>query len=318
MSITTVEHGFIKTNGVNLHYVTQGEGKLMLMLHGFPEFWYSWRHQIAEFAQDYRVVAIDMRGYNDSDKPESLFSYKMSELIADVKGVISGLDYEDCILVAHDWGGAIAWNFVYKHPEMVEKLIIMNLPHPAKFIAGLKTWKQLQKSWYIFFFQLPLLPEFIFQANNYQAIASAFVEMASQRGGSRPRVAVRRKGMLDLRFHRHKATGEGAIDKSAFTPEDLSVYKEAAAKPGALNAMINYYRANFNLIPDNNQTQEYGILNIPTLMTWGEEDTALGKELTYGTDAYVKDLELKYIPNCSHWVQQEQPDLVNRYMRDFL
>ncbi len=286
MSIANVKHGFIKTNGVNLHYISQGTGKLMLMLHGFPEFWYSWRHQIAEFAIGYHVVAIDMRGYNDSDKPESLFAYKMSELIADVRGVINGLDYEDCILVAHDWGGAIAWNFAYKHPKMVSKLIVMNFPHPAKFIAGLKTWSQLQKSWYIFAFQIPLLPELIFQANDYQAIASVFMDMASER--------------------------------SPFTTEDLLAYKEAAAKPGALNAMINYYRANFNLIPDNSQTQKYGILNIPTLMIWGEQDAYFDKKLTYGTDAYVRDLELKYIPNCSHWVQQEQPELVNQYMRDFL
>ena len=286
MSIANLEHGFIKTNGVNLHYVSQGEGKLMLMLHGFPEFWYSWRHQIAEFARDYHVVAIDMRGYNDSDKPDRLSAYKMSELTADVKGVIDGLGYEDCILVAHDWGGAIAWNFAYEYPNLVEKLIVMNLPHPAKFVAGLKTWEQLQKSWYIFFFQIPLLPELMFQANDYQAISSTFVDMA--------------------------------IDKSAFSPQDLAAYREAVAKPGALTAMINYYRANFNLTSDNNLTQNYGVLNIPTLMIWGEEDTALGKELTYGTDEYVKDLELKYIPNCSHWVQQEQPNLVNQYMRDFL
>ena len=286
MSTASLEHGFIKTNGVNLHYVSQGKGKLMLMLHGFPEFWYSWRHQIAEFARDYHVAAIDMRGYNDSDKPEGLSAYEMSELLADVKGVISGLGYQDCILVAHDWGGAIAWNFVYEHPEMVEKLIVMNFPHPAKFMASLKTWQQLQKSWYIFFFQIPLLPELLFQANNYQAISSTFVDMA--------------------------------IDRSAFTREDLAVYREAAAKPGALTAMLNYYRANFKLSLNNQKAQNYGVLNLPTLMIWGEADTALGMELTYGTDRYVRDLELKYIPNCSHWVQQEQPDLVNRYMRDFL
>ncbi len=166
-----LEHNFIKTNGINLHYVSQGTGKLMLMLHGFPEFWYSWRHQIAEFASDYCVVAVDLRGYNDSDKPQEVAAYQMLELLADVKGIISGLGYEDCILVAHDWGGAIAWNFAYKYPSMVEKLIVMNLPHPTKFAAGLQTWQQLQKSWYIFFFQIPFLPEFIFQANNYQAIA---------------------------------------------------------------------------------------------------------------------------------------------------
>ncbi len=285
MSVASLEHGFIKTNGINLHYVSQGRGKLMLMFHGFPEFWYSWRHQIAEFAQDYHVVAVDLRGYNDSDKPQELAAYQMSELLADVKGVIEGLGYQNCILVAHDWGGAIAWNFAYEYPTMVEKLIVMNLPHPAKFVAGLKTWKQLQKSWYIFFFQLPFLPEFIFQANNYQAIASAFKNMA--------------------------------IDKSAFNSEDLAAFRNAAAKPGALTAMINYYRANFQ-IPPNNLDKNWGILDISTLMIWGEEDTALGKELTYGTDAYVKNLQLKYIPNCSHWVQQEQPSLVNQYMRDFL
>ena len=286
MSIATVNHGFIKTNGVNLHYVSQGQGKLMLMLHGFPEFWYSWRYQIAAFAAKYHVVAIDMRGYNNSDKPADLSAYKMPELIADVRGVIQELGYQDCILVAHDWGGGIAWNFAYEHPAMVEKLIIMNLPHPAKFLAGLKTWQQLQKSWYIFFFQLPWLPEFIFQANNYQAIASAFIDMA--------------------------------IDKSAFSAEDLLAYQSAAAKPGALTAMINYYRANFSIPPSADLNRNYGILDIPTLMIWGEEDTALGKELTYGTDAYVRDLTIKYIAQCSHWVQQEQPDLVNQYMEDFL
>ena len=280
-----LEHNFIKINGINLHYVSQGRGKLMLMLHGFPEFWYSWRHQIAEFASDYHVVAVDLRGYNDSDKPQEVAAYQMSELLADVKGIINGLGYEDCILVAHDWGGAIAWNFAYSHPSMVEKLIVMNFPHPAKFAAGLQTWQQLQKSWYIFFFQIPFLPEFIFRANNYQAIASAFTDMA--------------------------------IDKSAFTPEDLAAFRAAAAKPGALTAMINYYRANLK-IPLDNLAQDWDILDIPTLMIWGEEDTALGKELTYGTDAYVRDLELKYIPNCSHWVQQEQPTLVNQYIQNFL
>ena len=287
MSIAALKHDFIQTNGIDLHYVSQGESesKLMLMLHGFPEFWYSWRHQIAEFAQDYRVVAIDMRGYNDSDKPKAVSGYQMSELLADVKGVISNLGYEDCILVAHDWGGAIAWNFAYEYPEMVEKLIVMNLPHPAKFIDGLKTWKQLRKSWYIFWFQLPWLPELFFKINNYKAIASILVNMA--------------------------------INKSAFTPEDISAYQDAAAKPGALTAMINYYRANFKLTSDLS-VQDWGVLNIPTLIIWGELDTAFGKELTYGTDAYVSNLKIKYIPNCSHWVQQEQPALVNQYMRSFL
>ncbi len=279
------QEDFIYTNGIKLHYVTQGEGKLMLMLHGFPEFWYSWRHQIPEFAQDYKVVALDLRGYNDSDKPQQLQAYDMTQLVADVEGVIKGLGYDNCILVGHDWGGAIAWYFSYAHPEMLEKLIVLNIPHPAKFKEGIRTLQQLIKSWYMFFFQIPLLPELVLQANDYQWIASTFVDMA--------------------------------IDKSAFTKEDLNAYKDAAAKRGALTAMLNYYR---NIFPEllQESQQDWEMLEIPTLMIWGENDTALGKELTYGTEKYVRNLTVKYIPDCSHWVQQEKPALVNQYLREFL
>ncbi len=279
-----LKHDRILSNGIRLHYVTQGSGPLMLMLHGFPEFWYSWRYQISEFAKDYKVVALDLRGYNESEKPQERAAYRMAELIKDVEGVIKGLGYDRCILVGHDWGGAIAWNFAYAHPEMLEKLIVMNLPHPAKFTEALRSNpQQMLRSWYILFFQLPLLPELLCQFNDYRAIASAF-------SGS-------------------------AIDKTAFTPEDLAAYKNAAAKPGALTAMINYYR---NIFPRLLNQTEWDMLQVPTLMIWGENDLALGKELTYNTQAYVKDFQLRYIPNCSHWVQQEQPNLVNQYMREFL
>ncbi|MEO1672265.1 MAG: alpha/beta hydrolase [Cyanobacteria bacterium J06631_2] len=279
------QHNFIKTNGINLHYVSAGSGKLMLMLHGFPEFWYSWRHQIEECATDYHTVAVDLRGYNDSDKPEGQAAYQMSEFIEDVRGIITGLGYEDCILVAHDWGGAIAWSFAYAYPEMVEKLIVLNIPHPAKFAQGLRTPEQLLKSWYILAFQIPLLPELLLQLNDYQAVKEAFSGMA--------------------------------INKTAFSEADLIAYRDAAAKPGALTAMVNYYRGIFPQL-FNGESRTWETLNMPTLTIWGEEDTALGKELTYGTEAYVRDWQVKYIPNCSHWVQQEQPELVNRYMREFL
>lgn len=279
------DHRFLTTNNIQLHYVSKGQGKLMLMLHGFPEFWYSWRHQITEFSQNYHTVAVDLRGYNESDKPTQLAAYAMSELIADIKGIIEALGYQDCILVAHDWGGAIAWEFAYAHPQMVERLIVMNMPHPAKFLAGLRTLQQLVKSWYIFAFQIPWLPEFFLQLNNYQAIADTFKNMA--------------------------------VNKNAFSKADLIAYRHAAAKPGALTAMINYYRCIFqSLFTSRNPNRQ--MLDIPTLTIWGEADTALGKELTFGTEAYVKDWQIKYIPNCSHWVQQEQPELVNSYMHDFL
>jgi epoxide hydrolase 4 len=277
------KHEYITSNGVRLHYVTQGEGPLMLMLHGFPEFWYSWRHQIPEFAQYFKVVALDLRGYNDSDKPEDKSAYVMDEFVKDIRGVIQGLGYEKCILVGHDWGGAIAWNFAYTYSEMLERLIILNLPHPAKFSQGLLSIQQLLRSSYIFFFQLPWLPELMIKNSNYAAVAKAF------------------KGM--------------AVDKNAFSQADLDAYKNAAAKTGALTAMLNYYR---NIFRQRILKTNWGILTVPTLMIWGEKDTALGKELTYGTEAYVQDFQIKYIANCSHWVQQEKPDLVNQYIREFL
>jgi pimeloyl-ACP methyl ester carboxylesterase len=206
----------------------------------------------------------------------------MSEFIKDVEGVIRGLGYDRCVLVGHDWGGAIAWNFTYAHPEMVERLIVMNIPHPAKLAEGLRTPQQLMRSSYAFFFQLPVLPELVLQAANYGVIERMFTGMA--------------------------------VNKSAFTPADIDTYKEAVAKHGALTPMLNYYR---NALSSFRQ-QNWSLLNVPTLMIWGDKDTALGKELTYGTEKYVRDFHIRYIPNCSHWVQQERPELVSQYMREFL
>lgn len=283
MSEASWHHGTIHTNGINLHYVTQGEGPLMLLLHGFPEFWYSWRHQIPAFATDHKVVAIDLRGYNDSDKPDAQSAYIMAEFIKDVKGVIESLGYERCILVGHDWGGEIAWTFAYTYPELVDRLITLNCPHPAKLFEGLRTPQQLLKSWYIAFFQLPLLPELLFQLDDFSLLAQAF------------------RGM--------------AIDPGAFTDEDIEAYKNAFAKRGALTSAINYYR---NLFAQLSVERSWGILTVPTLMIWGEADAALGKELTYGTEQYVQDFRIRYLPHCSHWVQQEQPQVVNQLMREFL
>ncbi|MBW4582567.1 MAG: alpha/beta hydrolase [Tildeniella nuda ZEHNDER 1965/U140] len=276
-------HDTIHTNGIKLHYVTQGEGSLMLLLHGFPEFWYSWRHQIPAFANDYKVVALDLRGYNDSDKPDAQSAYVMVEFIKDIKGVIEGLGYDRCVLVGHDWGGAIAWSFAYAYPALVDRLIVLNLPHPAKFAEGLRTPQQLLRSWYIGFFQLPILPELLIQLNDFQMLEAAF------------------KGM--------------AVDKTTFSDDDIEAYKNAFAKRNALTAALNYYR---NVFAQGLTTTDWGILHVPTLMIWGEADTALGKELTYGTEKYVQDFRIRYIPNCSHWVQQEQPQVVNQLMREFL
>ncbi len=279
-----MQHNYLETNGIRLHYVSEGEGPLMLFLHGFPECWYSWRHQLSEFGKDYKAVAIDLRGYNESDKPKEKSAYALSELIADVRGTIRALGYEKCVLVGHDWGGAIAWSFAYAYPAMVERLIVLNLPHPAKFAEGLRTPQQLLRSWYVALFQLPVLPELLLKSNNYAAIRSVFRDQA--------------------------------VNPEAFTEADLDRLVAAAAKPGALTAMLNYYRNIFQ--SEGFLNKQWGELAVPTLMIWGEKDAALGKELTYGTEQYVKTFEIQYIPDCSHWVQQEQPALVNQYIRDFL
>ena len=281
MATADRQHGLLKTNGINLHYVTQGQGPLMLFLHGFPEFWYSWRHQLDYFCDRYTCVALDLRGYNDSDKPQGVEAYRIEALVEDVRGVIQSLGDGPVTLVGHDWGGAIAWAFADAHGDLLERLIVMNMPHPAKFAEGLRTPQQLARSWYIGAFQLPLLPELLIQVGDFWLIEQTL------------------RGM--------------AIDKTAFSNADLRQYKAAAAKPGALTAMVNYYRAASRASP-----RSWGVLTLPTLMIWGEADTALGKELTYGTEAYVSDLRLRYIPQCSHWVQQEQPHQVNALMAEFL
>jgi epoxide hydrolase 4 len=282
-SLPSWQHAYISTNGVKLHYVTQGEGPLMLMLHGFPEFWYSWRHQIPVFAESRNVVAVDLRGYNDSDKPVEQSAYRLSTLVEDIRGVIQGLGYERCVLVGHDWGGIIAWAFASVCPEFIERLIILNVPHPGKFREGLRTLPQLLKSWYILFFQIPLLPEWILSQNHFAVLA--------------------------------KILTQTAMSPITFPPEVTAAYREAAAKPGAIAAMLNYYR---DLFQNGSFKKDWGIIQAPTLLIWGENDVALGKELTLGTQAYVRDLQIRYIPNCSHWVQQEQPQLVNQYIHEWL
>lgn len=278
-----LQHQFLHTNGVRLHYVTQGSGPLLLFLHGFPEFWYTWRHQIPVFAEHFTVVAPDLRGYNDSEKPTAVGAYALPELTKDIAGLINGLGYEQCFLVGHDWGGAIAWNLAYTYPEQVEKLIVLNCPHPRRFLDGLTNPAQWVRSAYMAFFQLPWLPEWVLQANNYQFIETAFDNMA--------------------------------VNRSAITDEDVQAFKRAAAKPGALTAGLNYYR---NLLSSVMTQQTWPILEVPTLMIWGENDPAFERSLVEGTEDYVRDFHLRYIAQCGHWVPQEYPNLVNQYIGEFL
>jgi len=280
-STVSWSHEKIQANGIQFHYVTEGSGPLMIFLHGFPEYWYSWRHQISEFSKNYKVVALDLRGYGQTDRPQGRENYTIDVLVDDVKEVVSALGYEKCVLVGHDWGALIAWYVTMNFESYVEKLIVMNVPHPQCYMENLNL-NQVLKSWYIWLFQLPKLPELYLKSRDYKWITDQF---------------------------------RGAVNSEAFSQKDLNNYKENAAHPGALTAMLNYYR---NLPAKMIKKDITPIIQVPTLMLWGENDPYTGKNSTLGTERYVKNLDLKFLPNCSHWTQQDCPKEVNQYMSDFL
>jgi pimeloyl-ACP methyl ester carboxylesterase len=233
----------------------------------------------------YRVWAPDLRGYGGTTRPVGVAAYALEHLLADVAALIDAAGATEVLLIGHDWGALIAWYYAMFGRRAIAKLIIMNVPHPALAERGMRTLRQLKKSWYIFFFQLPRLPEYFLARNGYAAIATAL------------------RGM--------------AVDKSRFPPDVLAVYKQSAAQPGALTAMLNYYRA---LLRGLRRMRARGMppIRVPVLMLWGEVDAALGKELTYGTEEHVGDLVLRYLPRVSHWVQQEAPETVNTMMAAWL
>lgn len=287
MPNTTIEtwtHHSISTNGITMHYVEQGTGPLLVLLHGFPEFWYSWRYQIPVLAaHGYRVVAPDLRGYNETDKPTS--GYDIPTLLRDIAGLITGLGEERAIIVGHDWGGVLAWQFAIDYPQMTTHLIVLNAPHPAAMMREMRTFKQMRKSWYIFFFQLPWLPEYWLSKNNANEIGRML------RGA--------------------------ALQKDAFPRTETAKYQEAMSKPGAIKAALSYYRQLVRRGPRAYRSRNLQVA-APTLLVWGERDIALGLELTQGLEPWVPKLSLKRIPDSGHWVQQEQPAQVNGYIVEFL
>ena len=279
-------------NGVRLHYVEAGRGPLVILLHGFPEFWYSWRFQIPVLARaGFRVIAPDMRGYNLSEKPSGAASYRVKHLSADVAALISHAGERQAVVVGHDWGGAVAWAVAARYPERVSKLIVLNAPHPAAFARELKTWKQLRKSWYILFFQLPWLPEKLFRWGGRRALEQTF-----RRGSLRPEL---------------------------FTDEDLAHYTAALLQPGALGAAINYYRAAFRsalrgVLRGGTHRGMNDPVTTPTLLVWGEQDRFLGTELTENLVPFVPKLRLLRVPGASHWVQIDAFERVNEAVLEFL
>lgn len=282
-----LEHHFQQVNGIRMHYVAAGSGPVVVLLHGFPEFWWGWRKQIPALAQHFRVIVPDLRGYGQSDKPARVSDYAMDKLRTDVQELIRSLGLEKARIVAHDWGGAIGWDLVIRKPEFVERIALLNIPHPALLNQALKkSPRQLLKSWYFFYFQLPWIPELIFKLTLRRLVKNTFRGWAHQ--------------------------------PDAFSDEDLEHYRENMQRPGAIRAMLNYYRATFR----SGKKQSNGLdipIQVPVRMIWGENDKALGKELTYGTEKYMQGpFDIHYIPDCSHWVMSEYPDQVNRLLIAFL
>jgi pimeloyl-ACP methyl ester carboxylesterase len=279
-------HRWIDVGGLRLHCVEAGTGPLVVLLHGFPEFWYGWRQQIPALADaGYRVVAPDLRGYNTSDKPSRVRDYRPRVLVQDVADLIVALGAGSAAVAGHDWGGGLAWLLAMQHPKRVERLVLLNAPHPVRFLKGLRSPRQLRRSWYILAFQLPWLPERLVAARDFQALRWIF---------------------------RHQPTRPGA-----FTAQDIDRYVAAAAQPGALRAAINYYRAAFRANP---LAQAHGLrrVDIPTLIIWGDQDRSLGRELAEPDRAWVPDVRVERIAEASHWVQADDPERVNQLMVDFL
>ena len=269
-------------NNVRLHWVEAGSGPPVLLLHGFPEFWWEWRHQIPALAQGgFRAVAPDLRGYNLSEKPRGVGAYRIQNLVNDVAALIRTLGVERAHVVGHDWGGLVAWWLAMTQPERVHKLAIINAPHPRAFRREIRTPDQMMRSWYAAAFQVPVLPEAAFRANGFALLERIF-----------------------------RAT---SVRPGAFTDDDLRRYREAAARPGAITAMINYYRAAARY-----PNPPVSVIPHPTLLIWGENDQALTLRLTEGLEPWVPGIRVERIPGVSHWVPAEAPARVNELLAGFL
>ncbi len=276
---TEVREDYAEIGDVKLHYVEAGDGPLIVLLHGFPEFWYGWRLQIAPLAAaGFRVVAPDLRGYNLSSKPDGVGAYGAEDLAGDVRGLIQERGAESAMVVGHDWGGTVGWTLAMSHPQVVDRLAILNAAHPRKLNEGLKHPSQLHKSSYFFYFQLPKLPEHHVQAKDWKYFQDFL-------GDAQP----------------------------PYTAEEMERYIEAWSQPGAATAMINYYR-----FAVRHSSGDIKPIEAPTLVIWGEGDSYLGPTLAEPHAEDVPNLDrVERLPDASHWVHHDEAERVNQLLIEF-
>lgn len=280
--MSDVRHRTLAAGEVRLHVAEAGPegGPLVLLLHGFPEHWITWRKQIpALAAAGFHMVAPDLRGYGQSDRPAGIGAYAIEKLAADIDGLIDTLGARTAHVVGHDWGGMVAWHFAMWHPEKLDKLAVLNIPHPERMKRGLLTPRQLKKSWYAVFFQLPLLPERALAANDFRRLRNVF-----------------RWQPLE-----------------PYPPAQVEEIVAALRQPGALTAALDYYRAAVLHRPPPS-----AVIEKPVLVIWGERDTALGKELADPGLRWAPRARIERLPEATHWVQADAPGEVNRLLLEFL
>jgi pimeloyl-ACP methyl ester carboxylesterase len=280
---TELREGYAEVGDASLHYIEAGDGPLIVLLHGFPEFWFGWRLQIAPLAaRGFRVVAPDLRGYNLSSRPDDVEAYTADKLADDIVGLVRERGAESALLVGHDWGGTVAWTMAMNHPEVVDRLAILNAAHPRRLQQGLHHPSQLRKSWYFFFFAIPGLPEEVVHAR-------------------------------DWHFFRHFLQDA----HPPYTDEEIERYVEAWSQPGAATGMINYYRASVRQSPKQAEAQLRPI-SAPTLVIWGEDDQYLGPDLAEPDRDDVPNLDcVERLAGASHWVHHDEAERVNQLLSDF-
>lgn len=283
---SSAEHETIRTNGVDLHAVTAGpsDGPPVVLLHGFPEFWYGWRHQIPALVDaGYRVIAPDQRGYNRSDKPAGIDAYTVDKLAADAVGILDSLDYDRARFVAHDWGAIVLWQTLLRHPERAVRAVPMNVPHPAVTEEFLRSEpSQLRKSWYMFSFQPPKVPEWAYSAADWRGL----------------------RWLIDT-----------SNREDTFTEADLDRYKRAWSRPGAFTAMLNWYRA---LLRGDAEDPPTMTVNPPTMLIWGTQDAYLDRRMARPSIEHCSNGRLELFEDATHWVQHEAVDRVNELVLEFL